>query len=151
VALASVIVTGVVGVVAPVVTYFTAKSSHKHEQRLAHQTRVFEQRSSAYEDALDLIFRFALSTRAENYEPLNDVIATLESSDEWRKVAARVGVHGTATATEAFRDFFALVRDFQRLAVETPTDSEALGRAEDKVDAAADAFAEITRKELAKP
>lgn len=78
VALVSVIATGTVGVGGLVVTYRSGGAQRQHEAKLAHSSRVWEQKSQALLDVITIA---------------RGMIDTLDSPYEWRRESFGVGLH----------------------------------------------------------
>jgi hypothetical protein len=126
VAFAGVVVTGVVGTLAPLFHWLTARSQRQHERQLAHDARLYESRSAVYVDLLTHAHRacFAMKRAPSMGDQSGDPMLEAPSDEEWSRLLGRVltfGSDGVRAAAGAFEDatvvFWALSID----AEEAPT------------------------------
>jgi hypothetical protein len=101
-ALASVLVTGFVGVATPLFAWLVARGNRRHERRLAHDARVFEHRATLYQDLLRSLSNEVLAFYAR-YRVIEGDRVTGEVTDaEW---LSQVGAIASPEVREAVSGF----------------------------------------------
>lgn len=107
--LAGIISTGVVGIAGPVITWQIAKAGRAHERRLAHDARMFEQRSSLY---LAMLVTLRRELRAVTglvewaHDPTgpNPGVPAFPTADEIDELYARVAAFGSNEMLKRVRE-----------------------------------------------
>ena len=112
VALVSVVATGAVGLGGLVVTYKSSGDQRRHEARLAHTARVWEQKSQALLDVITIArgltdtLNAPRESRRESFGVgLNDVVERLD------ELVAPIEAHASSDCREAFESLRSLLND----------------------------------------
>ena len=114
-ALAAVITTAILGIVGAVMTWLVAKQNRQHERQIAHDTRLYERRSTIYVEMLvDLrrqvrqfqrVSEWARALFTDPAAPAPNPGVVLPSDEETDQLRSRVAAFGSQEMVDLLSEF----------------------------------------------